>query len=59
MLNKESINLVRGDDAEYDIEVINKLNARDYQYEGDDYFLETFRCLRGKKECVYAVLKNT
>ena len=59
MLNEESIKIIRGDDAEYEIGVIKKLNARDDQYEGDDYFLETFRSLRGKRECVYGVLKNT
>ena len=59
MLNQESLRAIREDDGDYFLEILNKLNARDDQYVGDDFFLTTFRSLRGKRQCVYGVVKNT
>lgn len=59
-MNIETVKQIRGGDGEYVAEILEKFRKQeDENGDKNRYFLETFRSLKGKRRCVFGILKDT
>ena len=57
--NIDKVKEIRKNDFEYVKQALLNLKAKeDEDQSSDAYFLETFRSIRGKRQCVYGVVKD-
>jgi len=59
-MNIETVKKIRGGDGEYVAEILEKFRKQeDENGDKNRYFLETFRSIKGKRRCVFGILKDT